>query len=164
MATDRLSKQTLCPSAQPGADARVFGVVGGTTTEPRVSYLRETIELPADIETRLSPIAPSEVLRSASACQESRCVHFQSDRCSLVTRIVRFLPPVVRQPPPCAIRQSCRWWFEEGRAACVRCPQIVTQRPDANTAYQQAAAPAALRISTAAITPSPPTRREDANE
>jgi len=28
--------------------------------------------------------------------------------------------------PPCRIRQSCRWWLQEGKAACFRCPQVVT--------------------------------------
>ncbi|WP_256973461.1 hypothetical protein [Nostoc sp. T09] len=33
-------------------------------------------------------------------------------------RIVEDLPGVVQ------IRSSCRWWQQEGKAACMRCPQI----------------------------------------
>jgi hypothetical protein len=28
--------------------------------------------------------------------------------------------------PPCPIRRECRWWQQEGKAACMRCPQIIT--------------------------------------
>jgi hypothetical protein len=24
------------------------------------------------------------------------------------------------------VRSTCRWWMQEGRAACTRCPQVVT--------------------------------------
>jgi hypothetical protein len=28
--------------------------------------------------------------------------------------------------PPCAIRQECRWFAQEGAAACMRRPEITT--------------------------------------
>jgi hypothetical protein len=34
---------------------------------------------------------------------------------------------VVDALPACAIRPACRWWQQEGKAACQRCPQVVTQ-------------------------------------
>jgi len=47
-------------------------------------------------------------------------------RC-LAAMIVQWLPSVVDTLPPCAIRPACRWWQQEGKAACVRCPQVVTE-------------------------------------
>ena len=41
-------------------------------------------------------------------------------------RIVQQLPTVVETLPACQIRSSCRWWLQEGKAACYRCPQMVT--------------------------------------
>jgi hypothetical protein len=35
--------------------------------------------------------------------------------------------PAVESPlPACRIRPTCRWFLQEGKAACQRCPQIVT--------------------------------------
>jgi len=36
------------------------------------------------------------------------------------------LPPVVDSLPPCTIRKECRWFAQEGAAACMRCPEITT--------------------------------------
>jgi hypothetical protein len=33
---------------------------------------------------------------------------------------------VVDSLPPCTIRKECRWFAQEGAAACMRCPEITT--------------------------------------
>jgi len=38
------------------------------------------------------------------------------------------LDPVVSALPRCAIRPVCRWFRQEGRAACLRCPQVATEQ------------------------------------
>jgi hypothetical protein len=43
-------------------------------------------------------------------------------------RIVEGLAPVVNALPPCQIRPTCRWFRQEGRNACLRCPQVVTDK------------------------------------
>jgi len=75
----------------------------------------------------------TEVLRLAAPCAEARCRHFAGHRCTLATRIVGQLPAVAGRAPPCALRPTCRWWNQEGVAACLRCPQVVTEplTPDA---------------------------------
>ena len=35
--------------------------------------------------------------------------------------------PVVGALPRCAIRPTCRWFRQEGREACLRCPQVATE-------------------------------------
>jgi hypothetical protein len=62
----------------------------------------------------------------------------------LARRVVNLLPLVVGRVPACAIRPNCRWWQQEGKAACLRCPGIVTERPDATEAYRRAADPSEL--------------------
>jgi hypothetical protein len=118
----------LCPSARSNwAESQVFGVVGGTVETPAVIYLKET-ELPSEYLTRLSgtEITPEEVFRIAAPCEENSCQHFDGRNCRLATRIVDRLPSVAEDLPPCAIRRSCRWWQQEGRSACLRCPQVIT--------------------------------------
>jgi len=49
------------------------------------------------------------------------------------------LPEVVDHLPACNIRPDCRWFRQEGRAACVRCPQIVTGTHDADETLRKVA-------------------------
>lgn len=124
------SKTTLsCPSAQPDMeDARVFGVVAGTLDEPRVAYLRVDALVEEDTIERLG-VDPTHVFRFAARCEEGGCAQFDGQRCGLGRRIVEGLDPVADRLPPCQIRASCRWHAENGRSACVRCPQVVTLVP-----------------------------------
>jgi hypothetical protein len=118
----------LCPSAQPEmADSVVFGVVGGTVEEPRVGYLKETLPVTDEILALASPVKPTEVFRFAAPCAGGGCQHFDGTNCRLVRRTVNMLPAVVEVLPSCRIRPNCRWWQQEGKAACMRCPLVVTE-------------------------------------
>jgi len=115
-----------CPSAmEDNEDALVFGVVGGTAERPQVAYLTAPQPLTQEIRQLCSPATPAEVLRIATPCVRYRCIHFEAENCTLAQRIIRILPPVVDQIPACKLRPDCRWWVQEGKAACLRCPQVV---------------------------------------
>lgn len=117
-----------CPSAQPDwQGSGVIGVVGGTVAEPRVSYLESTLAVTAELLSQTAPVTPTEVLRFKANCIESRCVHFKHRQCTLVSKMLNALKPVVNGLPPCQIRATCRWYYQAGSEACVRCPQVVTQ-------------------------------------
>jgi hypothetical protein len=118
----------LCPSAQPEmADAQILGVISAGTDEPRVAYLNERVAVTPELLAQAAPAAPGEIFRLAARCETSRCTHFDGQQCRLATRIVEMLPEVADNLPPCIIRRSCRWYRQEGRAACARCPQVVTR-------------------------------------
>jgi hypothetical protein len=121
--------------------ARIFGVISGTAEAPRVSYLRSSTTVGPDTLQHLGGLKPTEVFRYAATCEERRCSHFDGARCTLVSRIVRFLDPVTTTLPPCTIRPTCRWYAEEGSAACFRCPQVVTSNARVGEALRQAATP-----------------------
>ena len=53
--------------------------------------------------------------------------------------LVQNLAPVVSDLPSCQIRDTCRWFAEEGGEACLRCPQVVTLVPSDQNALRQAA-------------------------
>ncbi len=118
----------LCPSAQPEmADAKVFGVMTGSQEAGlRVGYLSEAQPVTQEILDAASPVAPTEVMRIAAPCMGKGCMHFDGVNCALAARVATMLDPVVRSLPRCAIRPSCRWFRQEGPAACFRCPQMVT--------------------------------------
>jgi len=126
------SRPLDCPSAQAGADnARVYGVRAGTPDAPRVGYLTETLPVSEKLLALSGPAKPTEVFRIAAPCAMSGCKHFKDNACTLVQRIVEGLAPVVNALPPCQVRSTCRWFSQEGRNACLRCPQVITDKPNA---------------------------------
>ena len=117
----------LCPSAQPGMDnCRILGVVDQQGPTPRLVYLNELLPASDDVLALSAPLKPTEVFRLSATCAEHKCPHFDGSDCQLATRIVKILPAVVDALPPCTIRKDCRWYSQEGGAACRRCPEVTT--------------------------------------
>lgn len=138
------ARDLACPSAQPDmADARVLGVIGGTTVQPEVAYLSPGITVDLPSADQLGPLGVTHVFRFAAKCEEHRCAHFAGGRCSLAARIVEQLPEVVELLPRCQIRTTCRWFAEHGAAACRRCPQVVTLIPSGDAPLNRVAMPPA---------------------
>jgi len=137
----RVSEHALkCPSAQPGmGDVQVLGVVSREGERPRLAYVNEPVAATTEILELAAPVAVSEVFRLSARCEESKCVHFDGARCQLAVRIANMLPEVVDALPPCNIRRECRWFRQEGRAACLRCPQVVTGNPEADELLKEVA-------------------------
>jgi len=137
-------RQTLCPSAQPDWEgSKVIGVVGGTADAPEVAYLAEPQPVTDELLALARPVTPTEVFRIAAPCAGTGCKHFSEEqsKCKLVEKTVRWAQVVVEKLPACSIRPDCRWWQQEGRAACMRCPQVVTDRFQAPEAIAKAADP-----------------------
>jgi hypothetical protein len=130
-----------CPSARPDPGSVVFAVRTADPDRPGVMYLSETVEAVAGTLALADPVDPREVFRFAAPCATNGCAHFSGSRCSLVTRIVEQFPASVAAPPPCRLRPRCRWYAEEGTAACIRCPAIVTLQPHPDPTTAAAAAP-----------------------
>jgi hypothetical protein len=125
------------------AGAHVFAVLSANPDEPRIAYLKPGVRVPKSILTglRLSEPAvdPTEIFRFAASCEEHRCTHYDGTHCRLGERVARQLEPVVDTLPPCQIRATCRWFAEQGRAVCLRCPQIVTRLPSEDSLSRIAA-------------------------
>jgi hypothetical protein len=106
--------------------AMVLGVVQQEGPRPVVEYLNARVPATPEILAMAAPLKPTEVFRLAATCAEHKCPHFDGADCRLATRVAKMLPPVVDSLPPCAIRKECRWFAQEGAAACMRCPEITT--------------------------------------
>jgi hypothetical protein len=130
-----------CPSAQPSADGLVIGVVTGPVDGRRIGYLTEPQPVTDEILALAAPAEPAQVFRMAAPCMADGCKHFSDGDCRLVKRIITAFDPVVSGLPPCRIRPTCRWFRQEGRSACVRCPQVVTNSYDGSDLLRQAADP-----------------------
>jgi hypothetical protein len=137
-------EQLTCPSAQPDMEgARIIGVLSGTPEAPRVAYAPPGVTIALE-SIDLGDLPAPQVFRFAATCEQHRCAHFDGARCSLAQRIVAQLPEVVDILPRCQIRLTCRWYAEEGAAACRRCPQVVTMIPRRNDDLNRVAAPPTL--------------------
>jgi hypothetical protein len=129
-----------CPSAQPGmGDVLVLGVVSRDGDEPRLAYVDERVAPTSEMLGLAAPLSVSQVFRLSARCEEKKCTHFDGARCQLAVRIANMLPEVVDALPACNIRPECRWFRQEGKAACLRCPQIMTGVHEADDTLQKVA-------------------------
>jgi len=136
----RADEPLKCPSAQPGmGDVQLLGVISRDAEQPTLSYLDEQVAPTAEILELAAPLPISHVFRLSARCEESKCTHFDGTRCQLAVRIAQMLPEAVDSLPKCTIRPECRWFRQEGRAACLRCPQIVTGTYEADEVLQRVA-------------------------
>jgi hypothetical protein len=137
------SDQLICPSAPPEWDgAFAFGVVIGTPDQPQMAHLAEIEPVTPELLARTEPVSPREVFRFGAPCARAGCHHWSDQGgCSLVERTIKAMAPVVEKIMPCSIRASCRWWHQEGKSACLRCPGIVTDSFTHDEAIHEAATP-----------------------
>ena len=135
-------KQIDCPSAQATADgARIFGVMTGAPEARRVGYLTEAQPISEKLLALARSAKPTQLFRIAAPCANGGCKHFKDRACSLAQRIVEGLPAVVNALPACQIRSTCRWFRQEGKEACFRCPLVMTDKSNASDYEKQIADP-----------------------
>lgn len=140
--TPSVAPELLCPSAQPDWDRSVaLGVIGGSVEEPRLSHFSSPVPVTGELLALAGPVTPAEVFRFAAPCMGSGCVHFKHRNCELAARIVQILPVAAERLPACAIRANCRWWSQEGKSACMRCPRVVTDNYSPTDGMRLAATP-----------------------
>lgn len=138
-----VNQTTLCPSARPEMeDSVVFGLISGTVTKPRVAYLKQPLPVTDELMAKASPVTPAEIFRTAAPCAAKSCQHFDGTDCRLAMRIVEKLPAITEKLPPCSIRARCRWWQQEGKVACMRCPQVITDNYSSSDLIREVATPA----------------------
>lgn len=121
--------------------ARVFGIVVSQPPTPEVAWLEEPIPVTPELLAKTGDVEPQQLFRVTAPCQESRCTHFDGSHCQLAVRIVQILPAVTDSLPPCQLRINCRWFVQEGKPACLRCPQVVTHNYEATEEVARAALP-----------------------
>lgn len=118
-----------CPSVQATAEgAQIYGVVTGSPEARRVAYLTRLRPVTPELLALTGAAKPAEIYRAAAPCMNGGCRHFAGNTCTLAERMVALMEPVVGALPQCRIRRTCRWFRQEGKAACLRCPQVVTER------------------------------------
>lgn len=124
----KIDQQLDCPSAPyQDPEARLFGVVLEEDGETRVAYLQKDAALPDDFDPTSLGVDPAYALRFAAPCANMGCGQWREGGCGLGKAIVEQLAPVVDIAPTCMLRKTCRWYAENGKASCLRCPKITTR-------------------------------------
>ncbi|MBV9401407.1 MAG: hypothetical protein JO062_25755 [Bryobacterales bacterium] len=118
-----------------------FGVVVGTRENPRIGWIEKPVPVTEELLALTGPVPPTQVFRFSAPCQENGCCHFDGKDCRLATRLVQLLPAAGTSLPACRVRPDCRWFRQEGSAACHRCPEIVTYSVDPTEQLSRAATP-----------------------
>jgi len=124
-----VSEKLTCPSSAGGPGATLLGILGPggrvifTPHGPRVDEALRTELAGADdgpLEARF---------RFAAPCVRSSCVFWDGSCRAIDAAHEDFdaaTPSDVDSLPRCGIRESCRWWAQEGAAACRVCPYVRT--------------------------------------
>jgi hypothetical protein len=141
-----------CPSSACGEGAVVLGVMTGGG---RLAYLHPPVPVDAEFAAREAATGnPERRYRFAGPCVEGDCPQWTGTRCAIADMVAGpaarpvdlGLPAPARRLPACSIRQSCRWFFQRGPAACAVCPLIVADMGGTDTyASVQAEAAAMAR-------------------
>ncbi|MDG4792944.1 hypothetical protein [Micromonospora sp. WMMD1082] len=120
--------ERMCPST-PADNATVF--LGMITPAGRVAYV--TPAMPAEVAVTAAAEADAPVearYRLAGPCVTSRCGFWTGEHCGLGERLAASYAEIAGEPeadlPRCAIRRTCRWFAEQGSAACAACAHVVT--------------------------------------
>src|SRR4051812_6355918 len=115
-----------CPSAAAESrDARIFGLVLGAPGAPRVEYLVQPEQFAKAMESQLGGLHPGEVFRLTSPCVEARCHHYSGHHCRLGERVAKAQNGTAASLAACPIRGQCRWFAEQGGAACDPCSRVI---------------------------------------
>jgi len=121
--------------------AMAIGVVDYTGDAPQVAYLERPTAPTSELLAMARPLKPTEIFRFAAPCQAEACSHWSEGKCKLATRVVQLIPVASTSLPRCHIRTQCRWYSQEGRVACERCPHIATQNESPSDVMREAATP-----------------------
>lgn len=123
------TKQLDCPSApHQHPEAKLLGVVLEDGGETQVAYVEKDTDVPGDFDPHSLGVDPGHALRFSAPCANSGCGQWREGGCGLGKAILEQLQPVVDVAPACTLRATCRWFAENGKASCLRCPQVTTRR------------------------------------
>lgn len=120
-------QKATCPSAEPKAGAVLLGVV---KQNGEVNLLSQRIEIDETfIETALQGRDLGQRFRFASPCAAKGCANWSGHHCMVldIARQLAHIEPLSQFTlPACSIRDSCRWFMQDGADACHICPKINT--------------------------------------
>ena len=119
----------LCPSSTLQEGAILLGIV---MPDGSVAYAKDRIVVDENFVRGTQGGTPAEQrFRFSSPCMKGACNQWTGSRCGVIDEVVEAVGgDVPSSLPHCSIRPQCRWFAQQGAAACGACPLVITdQRP-----------------------------------
>jgi hypothetical protein len=120
-------QKPLCPSTAADAGVEEMHLSGIVGADGLVAHLLTPLPVNDDFLAEVQAKGrPEDRFRFSAPCVEKRCENWAGGQCGLIGRIRAALPEpqATAALPPCGIRARCRWWLQDGAAACAVCPQV----------------------------------------
>lgn len=115
-----------CPSAPAQPGSSLLAIVG---SDGRLAHLSPTIPVDeAFVAAASRHGAPEARMRFTAPCLEAGCAQWTGSSCGVIEQVLA-TGAHEDQPtrlPRCEIRSGCRWYRQEGGAACRVCPLVLT--------------------------------------
>ncbi|MDB5282471.1 MAG: hypothetical protein JWO06_1546 [Bacteroidota bacterium] len=125
-----LSKERiLCPSSKCAEGSKLIGLV---KEDGHVDMLETPLEITEDfIKAAAEGRNPQSRFRFSNNCVQGACKQWTGSRCGVVDGILDHVAQgktkvEVQAIKDCAIRPVCRWYNQNGLAACEICPLVIT--------------------------------------
>lgn len=108
----------------------MIGIVGADGV---VQPIPTRLEIDADfVERARQRGSPEARFRFAGRCVEGGCSQWTGNSCGVIEKVLTGMAEQVVKPvdnlPRCAIRGTCRWYSQRGKAACQACVFVVTDQ------------------------------------
>jgi hypothetical protein len=101
-----------------------------------MAYDQPPTRIDADFVQRAEQMGrPEARFRFSLPCVEAGCPQWTGSGCGVVDHVIaeEGAGDVTAALPNCAIRGSCRWFSQRGRAACAVCPLVVADTGGSET-------------------------------
>jgi len=134
-------KILFCPSAQPCLErSMILAVVQNGGDESSVKMLDHPVKVTEGTLLAFvgNQVRPTQLFRFAAPCEESGCSNWNGSHCRVAERLVQIRPTSPAELPKCRLRPVCRWFEEQGREVCFRCPQVLTDNKSLEAALNAA--------------------------
>lgn len=121
-------QERMCPSTSVENSTVFLGMITPART---VAYVTPEVPVASVRESLDESQGPLERrYRFAGPCVTDSCGFWTGDHCGLGAKLVESYQDTGEPQldlPKCAIRRTCRWFAEQGPAACSPCSYVVTE-------------------------------------
>ena len=133
----KTNKTILCPSSRAQTGARLLGI---RQEDGRVAILPEPLKIDESFIDISNQLATAEQqFRFTNKFVESGCKQWTGQRCGVADNLIQASQSLKLETtlPKCGIRGQCRWYHQNGAAACKICPLVITEVSEEEWELQQ---------------------------
>jgi hypothetical protein len=133
----KTTKTILCPSSRAQTGARLLGI---RQEDGSIAILPEPLKIDESFIDLSNQVASAErQFRFTNKCVESGCKQWTGQRCGVADNLIHASQSMKLEHTlqECGIRLQCRWYKQNGEAACKICPLVITEVSEEEWELQQ---------------------------